>query len=601
MRINFRKAKAKNFQSYGNCEIELRYDTDPFTLITGKNGAGKSTLLVDLLCFAFYGKVIRKGVTLSTIINNVNKKACKVELEFDIDSRKTYKIIRGLKPDILELYEKIDDKWQKHELESSKKLIQNQINDIIKIDIATLTNICIMTIDNRKPFVDLSPEETRNITETLFGIIIFSDMIKDFKEQNKSNKETLKINIKDLELYKELAKDGITKLKEFEKLKENFQEEKDKKLDLLNTDKEAKTKEHVAKTKEIEKIKEKYEAQDFESKIKILEEQIATDKDLNHQHEGDIKANMALIANETKKLELIKNSDECPTCNEIFTAEKKEKEISSIETLIHDYDKENDISLKKKAKINTEITIKQNQLTDIKDDQYHLEKKLTLAEKEIDILKRDLDDIINKIKVQENDNIDDKISNLIDRKKIEEHKTKYKNLKIENDQLIEKSKYVNLSLEVLPKIKKDIIKKDIPYLNSLIVSYMKEFQKSFAIQFDEEFKVSLKGFSKKGLGFYNLSSGEKKRLDLVILLSFIDLIKRKNSVSTNILVFDEIFSSSLDFDGAEILIDLLTKKINEGAIDNIFVISHDRNLQLPNARKMEIYKDGNFSKIRYES
>jgi len=406
--------------------------------------------------------------------------------------------------------------------------------------------------------------------------------------------------MKDLQLYKELAKDGISKLKEYENLKKNFQQEKGEKLDLLNTNKEGLDIEHKDKTKEVERLTKKIEIKAFEKTIKGFEEQIDINKDIKNQHEGDIKANMALIGNETKKLNTIKNSDECPTCNEIFTKEKKQKEISSIEKLIHDYDDSNNTTLAKIAKINTILNESQNGLTDIKDEQYSFEKKLRGFEKEIESLKRDLDDVVIKIKEIKDDNIDDKISSLIDRKKIEEHKTKYKNLKLENEELEEKSRYINLSLEVLPKIKKDIIKKDIPYLNSLIVSYMKEFQKSFAIQFDEEFKVSLKGFSKKGLGFYNLSSGEKKRLDIVILLSFIDLIKRKNSVSTNILVFDEIFETSLDSEGAEIFIELLNKKINEGSVDHIFVISHNKNLSLPNSRKIEVRSERGFSKLHYE-
>jgi len=208
MKINFKKISIKNFLSYGNKITILELNKHSYTVILGENGVGKSTILIDAISFALYGKIQRKGININQVVNNINNKNCYVELEFNINDN-DYKIIRGIKPSILELW--VNDK--KQDQENSKKLIQNEILNIIKIDLATLINISILSINTHKPFVDLTPEETRNITENFLGIKIFSDMLKDVKEQIKNNKDNLKINEKDFNLYSELVKDNSEKLK----------------------------------------------------------------------------------------------------------------------------------------------------------------------------------------------------------------------------------------------------------------------------------------------------------------------------------------------------------------------------------------------------
>lgn len=99
--INFELVRWKNFLSTGNSFTELSLTKSQNTLIIGSNGAGKSTIL-DALCFGLFGKPFRK-INKPQLLNSINQNDCVVEVEFSI-GRKQYKIIRGMKPNIFEIY-----------------------------------------------------------------------------------------------------------------------------------------------------------------------------------------------------------------------------------------------------------------------------------------------------------------------------------------------------------------------------------------------------------------------------------------------------------------------------------------------------------------
>ena len=101
MAIIFRKLRWKNFLSTGNIFTELELDKSINTLVIGENGAGKSTIL-DALSFSLYGKPFRK-INKPQLINSINKKDLIVEIEFSIGPG-LYKVIRGLKPAVFEVY-----------------------------------------------------------------------------------------------------------------------------------------------------------------------------------------------------------------------------------------------------------------------------------------------------------------------------------------------------------------------------------------------------------------------------------------------------------------------------------------------------------------
>ena len=99
--ITFKKLKYKNFLSSGNVPIEINLNTSQTTLIIGTNGSGKSTLL-DALCFVLFNKPFRI-IKKEQMVNTINGGDCEVEVEFDVGTNQ-YKIVRGIKPNIFEIY-----------------------------------------------------------------------------------------------------------------------------------------------------------------------------------------------------------------------------------------------------------------------------------------------------------------------------------------------------------------------------------------------------------------------------------------------------------------------------------------------------------------
>ena len=99
--IVFKKIRYKNFLSTGQQFIEIELDKSPTTLVVGENGAGKSTLL-DALCFGLFQRAFR-SIKKEQMVNSINEKDCVVEVEFIIGQNE-YKIIRGIKPNIFEIW-----------------------------------------------------------------------------------------------------------------------------------------------------------------------------------------------------------------------------------------------------------------------------------------------------------------------------------------------------------------------------------------------------------------------------------------------------------------------------------------------------------------
>ena len=122
--IIFQKIKWKNLLSTGNVFTELELNKNNTTLIVGENGSGKSTLL-DALSFALFGKPFRK-INKPQLLNTINKKGLLVEIEFSIGTNQ-YKICRGIKPTVFEVYQNGNLLNQSAEMKDYQEILEKQI------------------------------------------------------------------------------------------------------------------------------------------------------------------------------------------------------------------------------------------------------------------------------------------------------------------------------------------------------------------------------------------------------------------------------------------------------------------------------------------
>lgn len=544
--ITFNTIRWKNFLSTGNAFTELKLDRSSTTLIVGENGSGKSTML-DAICFALFGKPYR-NINKPQLTNSINKKDMVVEVEFSVSSKK-YKIVRGIKPNIFEIY---CDGEMINQDAASRDYQKYLEQSVLKLNYKSFTQIVILGSASFTPFMQLPLASRREIIEDILDIQIFTTMNNLLREKQAINKVTIQQAESKLEILKQkamLQKDFIetlktNKSKRSEEIKTKIADA-NLSIDALNRKISTFDSEKVVKNLEIESLNDPLSKQNiFSDYRKKFNEQIKTlEKDLSFYHKND----------------------ECPTCRQ---------------GIAHDF--KNGIITEKQSKI-TEVTTAIGKLNE------EFDKLQTVITKYNQINVE-----IGKIDKEISTNNTEIISSqrLIQAWLLElnEINTKTADLDAEKTKLKEMAKEVLLEDEIRVKLTEDkhyydvagtllkdngiktiIIRQYLPLINKLINKYLTAMD--FFVQFtlDEQFNESIKSRFRDDFSYASFSEGEKQRIDLALLFSWRAIAKMKNSANTNLLILDEVFDSSLDNNGTEFVMKLLNT-INDET--NVFVISH---------------------------
>ena len=184
--INFNYVRWKNFLSTGNNFTEIQLNRNPTTLIIGENGSGKSTIL-DALCFGLFGKPFR-NINKAQLVNSVNNSSAIVEVEFSIGP-KSIKVIRGIKPNVFEIY--INGKMHNQHANARdyQKYLEQQI---LKLNFRSFTQVVILGSSTFIPFMQLKSNHRREVVEEILDIQIFSLMNMILKQKLKTITEDLK-------------------------------------------------------------------------------------------------------------------------------------------------------------------------------------------------------------------------------------------------------------------------------------------------------------------------------------------------------------------------------------------------------------------------
>ena len=549
--ILFKTIKYKNLLSTGNQYTEIDFTKNRTNLIVGTNGAGKSTVL-DALCFSLFGKPFRR-INKPQLINSVNEKDCKVEVEFSI-GKSDWKVVRGIKPAIFEIWKNdaILDQ-SSAALDQQKWLEQN----VLKMNYKSFTQIVILGSSNFVPFMQLSAAHRREVIEDLLDIKIFSSMNTLIKEKIRQSKEEIKI----LDLKKESFLDKV-------KMQENFIEE------LENRGKEnIQKKLHSISTldKEVEVFMREsgiLEENIFE-KQKEVEEYVGAGDKLRKF--GTLKGKISQkVSTLTKEHKFFTENTVCPTCtqeiddtfriNRINDAQNKAKELQSGYTELEEAIKEEEGRERQFNTITKEILKLTNDIS-----QNNI--KISGYQRQI----RDLESEVQTITKQlENRNTE--------HEKLESFKD---NLKIIYDSLASKKdtiNYYDFSYSLLKDggVKSKIIKKYLPLINQQVNRYLQMMDFYINFTLDEEFNETVQSPIHEDFSYSSFSEGEKQRIDLALLFTWREVARLKNSVNCNLMILDEIFDSSLDSTGTEEFLKIIRYVIKDA---NIFVISHKTGLE----------------------
>lgn len=568
--IKFTKLRWKNLLSTGDAFTEIQLDQFQNTLIVGSNGAGKSTIL-DALTFVLFGKAFRK-INKPSLVNSVNQKNCVVEIEFETSGKK-YKVIRGIKPGVFEIY---CDGVCLNQNSTTKDYQEHLEKFILRMSYKSFTQVVILGSASFTPFMQLSPADRRGVIEDLLDIQIFSVMNTIAKQRLQENKEKLEKN-KIESLGKEEKKEFIERnLKSLRQLSAD----KIRKL----TDQFSSIEEDIIDYKEEKKLISK----DREKLLKTLTDS----KKIRDRHSKLITLKAQMDTNSSRfasEINFYKVNDDCPTCRQSIDEEFKSTRI--------------DVLHKKSLEINDGLTKIRGEIDTCIDAIQKMDEHISKIEehtKKIEVINSEIRNCEKRRKEIEHDILDAHNSDSALEQNEQELKTTIAEIEAitkEKQALLEDRTYIDTALSLLKDggIKTKIIKQYLPIINKMINKYLLSMGFFVNFNIDENFEESIKSRYRDDFSYQSFSEGEKMKIDLAILFAWRAVAKMKNSVNTNLLILDEIFDSSLDSNGTDEFLKIMWSLTTDS---NIFVISHKQDQLIEKfQRVVRFEKQKNFSRM----
>jgi DNA repair exonuclease SbcCD ATPase subunit len=542
--IFFKTLRWKNFISTGNIFTELDLRKNKTTLIIGENGSGKSTIL-DALSYSLFGKPFRK-INKGQLVNTITKTNLVTEVEFSIN-KNDFKIVRGMRPNIFEVYLNGQLLNQDSQAKDYQETLEKHI---LKINHKSFCQVVVLGSATFQPFMQLSTGSRREIIEDLLDLQIFTVMNSLLKEKVQSNKDAMT----------EANADNKVITEKMNLIREHMLEVQNNNENII-----------IEKKERLQETRDQIE--NLNVKIKKIEEEAVLLSEKTAGSEGSekkmnklaflkhkIEANLNIL---NKEVSFFTEHDNCPTCKQEIdknfkcdAIDQRHKNIEEINEGLHKLSEEYD-------KVTEELKF----IGAINDQ---IRQKYTDRQ----ILSNQINSFIMYAK-----NIEREISSI---QKIVDDQDETKLDELERAMVLNKQRVVDLNEErqiynaaaSLLKdggIKSKIIRQYVPVINKLINKYLSAMEFLVQFELDEEFNEKIKSRFRDEFSYASFSEGEKMRINLAVLFTWRAVAKMRNSINTNILIMDEVFDSSLDATGTEEFMKILNDLTQD---TNTFIISH---------------------------
>lgn len=571
MSIRFKNVRWKNFLSTGNNWTEVALDQHRSTLIVGENGSGKSTML-DALSFGLFGKAHR-NIKKDQLVNSINEKAAEIEVEFDV-GRHSFRVHRGIRPNKFEIWQNGQMINQSANARDYQKYLEQSI---LKLNHKSFHQIVVLGSSSFIPFMQLPAHTRREVIEDLLDIQIFSKMNSILKEQL----SVLKEEIKDTDYNVSLIKEKIT-----------LQQRYIRDITEMNDGQIRQKRDEISSySSEIEVLQARNSdlSEDIAQKNDGLDEQIAelsSKRERVLEYKAQFQQQVTSVVKEAKFYE---ENTTCPTCTQDIHSELREEKLSGAKEKSRELKDALDHAASESANLEEEL----RRLREISSGVAEANSEIHSNNQAIERLQKSIRETQDSIAELEGKGGDLAAAN-DELRQLKDEKERLTERKLE---MMSTQTYKQAASEMLKDsgIKTKIIKEYLPVMNQLINKYLQVLDFFVSFHLDENFNETIKSRYRDSFNYASFSEGEKSRIDLSLLFAWRQIARMKNSTSTNLLVLDETFDSSLDVDGVDNLLKIL------GTLDedtNTFVISHKGDqLDGKFENKMVARKEHNFSTL----
>lgn len=544
--IVFKKLRYQNLLSTGNQFTEITLNRSKSTLVVGENGAGKSSF-IEALTFALYGKPFR-NINKPQLINAITGKGLLVELEFSI-GKKEYMIRRGMKPTVFEIYQNGQMLNQNAGARDDQEFLEK---NILKLNFKSFSQIVVLGSANYVPFMQLPAMQRRAVVEDLLDIQIFSIMNSILKDKIATNKTDLQ----EVEYQINLTEQKIElHSKHIDALRANNDE--------LIEQKKQKVREH---NEAIDNLSIDTDA--LLEKVEALNAKIADHEKVNKRKSKLVQMESTLedkIRKLNKEIQFFHDHDNCPTCKQGIDHDFKNETITNrqaktlevndaLQKLEAEIEAANN-RLSEISKLNTEIQALNTKIQSNNQSIGFYQRYIKDLNKEIE----DLQAQATKIETDADDT--------------EKYRKELAAFGKQKETLSKQKAVYDVASHLLKDsgIKTKIIRQYVPIMNKLINKYLAAMDFFVNFELDESFNETIKSRFRDDFSYASFSEGEKMRIDLALMFTWRAIAKLRNSASTNILIMDEVFDSSLDSAGTEEFLKILESLTQD---TNTFIISH---------------------------